>query len=166
MKILNVSRATLREAFWVVVKGIVTITPRKGIRTDDPAQTNGYLLRPICRYLKKSAALSYSRPVFAKADYDFHMQIAHCSENRLGVKLMQTMGLMLQEQLTEGVRNYPQEKRTLIVQSHAVILHAIERRDQHEARRCMLEHLERPDQTIRQAEASCYFANRQRISNL
>ena len=207
MKILNVSRATLREALRVMeFMGIVTVSPRKGIRINDPAQTNGYLplvymlmfekissvelfeIRRALQYEMVSSAADrrseenlkrlqeihedliqaeyadYTQ--FAKADYDFHMQIAHCSENRLGIKLMQTMGLMLQEQLTEGVRNYPQEKSALIIQSHAAILHAIERQDQHEAKRCMLEHLERPYQTIRQAEASYYFANRQRISNL
>jgi len=207
MKILNVSRATLREALRVMeFMGIVTVSPRKGIRINDPAQTNGYLplvyilmfekissvelfeIRRALQYEMVASAAERRSPEnlkllqeihgkliqaehgdyteFVNADYDFHMQIAVCSENRLGIKLMQTLSLMLREQLTEGVRNYPPEKRTLIIQSHAAILHAIENQDQYEAKRCMLEHLERPYQTIRQSKATYYFSNRRRFSNL
>ena len=201
MKILNVSRATLREALRVMeFMGIVTVSPRKGIIINDPRQTNGYLplvymlmfekissveLFEIRRALQVELVVAaaerrteenlqllreiHSRLVqaehadyvqFAEADYDFHMQIVYCAENRLGIKLMQTMGIMLKEQLQNGVKNYPQEKRQLIIQSHGAIVHAIEAHDKNEARRCMMEHLERPYQTIRQTKPY-YFSNRQ-----
>lgn len=206
MKILNVSRATLREALRVMeFMGIVTVRPRKGIKINDPSQTNGYLpliyilmfekisgveLFEIRRALQVEMVASaaerrseanlkllediHARLVqaehadyteFAKADYDFHMQIAYCSGNRLGIKLMQTMGLMLEEQLTNGVRNYPQERRVLVIQSHEAILHAIIVQDQQEAKQCMMKHLERPYQTIRQSEAMYYFPNKSFLSS-
>lgn len=205
MKILNVSRATLREALRVMeFMGIVTVRPRKGININDPSQTNGYLplvyilmfekissvelfeirralqvemvaeaaerrseeklekLKEIHRRLEQAEQADYAE--FAQADYDFHMQIADCAENRLGLKLMQTMGLMLKEQLTNGVRNYPQERRALVIQAHAAILQTIIDQDPHEAKRRMMEHLERPYQTIRQSEATYYFSNKLLIS--
>lgn len=205
MKVLNVSRATLREALRVMeFMGIVNVSPRKGITINDPSQMNGYLplvymlmfekissielfeirraiqvemvaaaaerrtednlakLRAIHMGLIEAEDDSYVR--FAQADYDFHMQIVCCAENRLGIKLMQTMGLMLREQLANSVKGYPQEKRKLIIASHAAVLEAIEDRDQARAKLKMMEHLERPYQTIRQADATYYFSNKQLIS--
>ena len=199
MKILNVSRATLREALRVMeFMGIVTVSPRKGIIVNDPKETNGYLplvyilmfekissvelfeirralqvelvaaaaerrseenlrlLMKIHERLIQSEKADYTQ--FAAADYDFHMQIVYCAENRLGIKLMQTMGIMLREQLQNGVKNYPEEKRVLIIQAHAAIAKAIAEQDKNGARRYMTEHLERPYQTIRQS-TPYYFSN-------
>lgn len=206
MKILNVSRATLREALRVMeFMGIVTVRPRKGININDPTQTSGYLplvyilmfekissvelfeirralqvemvakaaerrseenlklLKEIHEQLVRAEHADYTE--FAKADYNFHMQIAYCAENRLGIKLMQTMGLMLRDQLTNGVRNYPQERRVIVIQSHAAVLRAVMEQNPQEAKKCMMEHLERPYQTIRQSEATYYFSTKSLISN-
>ena len=205
MKVLNVSRATLREALRVMeFMGIVSVSPRKGIIINDPAQVNGYLplvymlmfekissielfevrraiqiemvaaaaercteeklkkLKVIHQSLVESENKDYTE--FAQADYDFHMQIVYCAENRLGIKLMQTMGLMLREQLTNSVRSYPREKRKIVIEAHGAVLDAIAEHDCAKARQSMMEHLERPYQTIRQADATYYFSNKQLIS--
>ena len=82
--------------------------------------------------------------VFSRHDYDFHMQIARCSENRLGLKLMQTLGVMLEAQLRQAVQNFPVEKREIILDFHTKILNAIEAGDVKSAKELMTAHLEKP----------------------
>jgi GntR family transcriptional regulator, transcriptional repressor for pyruvate dehydrogenase complex len=76
---------------------------------------------------------------FIKADLRFHMTIARAARNRLLVHLMQAIRSQLHRSLSSSfhVPGNPE----LAIESHRMILDAVERREPDEARRRMHEHV-------------------------
>lgn len=82
-----------------------------------------------------------SAEVFAYLDYEYHMAIIKCGQNRLCLKLMQTFDALLREQLTERIRNM-KKSREITLYFHEGICRCIENHDSVNARQMMLRHLE------------------------
>jgi GntR family transcriptional repressor for pyruvate dehydrogenase complex len=181
---LNVSRPTLREALRVLeFLGIVTVSPRKGIRINKPESTKSYmpliyvlmfektsdlelfeLRRSIQMSMVELAAekrteedlkvleeiikmnkehIGDNLDIFAKIDYDFHMQIVKCSGNSLCYKLMETLNILMRKQFYEITYNLPLDKRDRIVNYHTKIFESIRDRKPDEAIDYMCKHMER-----------------------
>lgn len=181
---LNVSRPTLREALRVLeFLGIVTVSPRKGIRINKPENTSSYLpliyvlmfektsdlelfelRRSIQISMAQSAAekrtekdlkelekimksnkdyINESHELFAKIDYDFHMQIIKCAGNNLCYKLMETLNILMSEQLKEIIYNLPTNLRHRTVDYHDKIYESIRDQKPTEAAEYMRLHMER-----------------------
>lgn len=85
---------------------------------------------------------------FARLDYDFHLQIIKCAHNHFALKLMNTMGVLISEQLREIIRNMPVEKRHDTLRYHSQIAEHVARRDEQMARDVMWLHLKRPYGTM------------------
>ena len=81
--------------------------------------------------------------IFAKIDYDFHMQIVKCSGNSLCYKLMETLNILMRKQFYEITYNLPLDKRDRIVNYHTKIFESIRDRKPDEAIDYMCKHMER-----------------------
>lgn len=183
--ILNVSRPTLREALRVLeFLGIVTVSPRKGIRINKPESTSSYM--PLIYVLmfektkdidlfemRRALQISMSElaavnrtdedlnilekiieqnkdfinddyEIFSKIDYDFHMQIVKCSGNAMCYKFMETLNILMKEQMNDIIYNLPLEERKTTVYYHSKIYECIRDKNSKDAMQYMYEHLERP----------------------
>lgn len=81
----------------------------------------------------------------AKADFEFHLAVATCSENPHFVSILRTLGqeIIIDLRLKHGKAN-PKERKTYIrriQREHGDILDAIENQDSTAARRAMRRHL-------------------------
>ncbi|WP_294148320.1 FadR/GntR family transcriptional regulator [uncultured Clostridium sp.] len=80
---------------------------------------------------------------FAQLDYDFHMQIIHCSGNFVASKLMNTFGILMKKQLSRIIREMPVDQRKNTLRYHTEITEQIENQNSFRARELMYEHLSR-----------------------
>ncbi|MDD2493968.1 MAG: FadR/GntR family transcriptional regulator [Tissierellia bacterium] len=183
--ILNVSRPTLREALRVLeFLGIVSVSPRKGIRINKPESTSSYMpliyvlmfektkdielfelrrslqismaeigatnrssedLRVLEEIVKKNEThINDDYEIFAKIDYDFHMQIVKCAGNAMCYKLMETLNILMKKQLNDIIEGLPLEERKTTVYYHNKIFECIRDKNPKEAMKYMYDHLERP----------------------
>lgn len=85
---------------------------------------------------------------FARLDYDFHLQIIKCAHNHFALKLMNTVGVLISEQLREIIRNMPVKKRWDTLRYHSQIAECVARQDEQLAREVMWQHLKRPYGTM------------------
>lgn len=81
----------------------------------------------------------------ARADFEFHLAVATCSENPHFASILRTLGqeIIIDLRLKHGKAN-PKERKTYIrriQREHGDILDAIERKDETAARRAMRRHL-------------------------
>lgn len=90
------------------------------------------------------ASLQADTETFAQLDYDYHQQIIVCAENQLALKLMNTLGTMMRQQLENYIREMPIERRTGTLYYHRTIAEHIERGEVDQARDMMCKHLTRP----------------------
>lgn len=193
MKMLNVSRPTLREALRVLeFLGIVSIGTRSGITINNPKDTMNYVpllyqmlfekptnadlfemrraiqveaaglaaLRrteedcEVFRNLVKKTELNMKaeHEVFAQLDYDIHLAVVNSSKNILAVKLMETLGELMRQQLKQIILDLKIEDRSRTLKYHTQIANAIINQDTILARRVMEEHLNVTYQSIKQDE--------------
>jgi GntR family transcriptional regulator, transcriptional repressor for pyruvate dehydrogenase complex len=81
----------------------------------------------------------------AKADFEFHLAVATCSENPHFLSILRTLGqeIIIDLRLEHAKAN-PKERKTYIKRiqrEHGEVLEAIERQDENAARRAMRRHL-------------------------
>lgn len=185
MKMLNVSRPTLREALRVLeFLGTVTVSPRKGININKPLDSNTYMpliyilmfekadpidlfelrraiqvdmagvaaekapkeeikkLKRICEDMRERINDDYI--IFARLDYEYHMQIVKAAGNKLSLKLMETLNIIMKKQLEETIKALSIEKREGTCYYHNRIYEYIRDGDIANSRKTMEEHLVRP----------------------
>lgn len=78
---------------------------------------------------------------FSRLDYDFHQQIIEASGNRLVGKLMRTIRPMIQQQLTEHIRQAEIAHRTQTLDYHRKIVACLRDGNAELARQTMFDHL-------------------------
>ena len=78
---------------------------------------------------------------FSRLDYDFHQQIIEASGNRLVGKLMRTIRPMIQQQLTEHIRQAEVAHREQTLDYHRKIVACLQNGDAEAARQTMFDHL-------------------------
>ena len=78
---------------------------------------------------------------FSRLDYDFHQQIIEASGNRLGGKLMRTIRPMIQQQLTEHIRQAEVAHRNQTLDYHRKIVACLRNGNAEAARQTMFDHL-------------------------
>jgi GntR family transcriptional repressor for pyruvate dehydrogenase complex len=93
---------------------------------------------------QNTAHINDDYELFAKIDYDFHMQIVKCSGNTMCCKLMETLNILMKKQLNDIIYNLPLEARETTVYYHTKIFESIRDRKPKEAMKYMYDHLERP----------------------
>lgn len=182
MKMLNVSKPTLREALSVLeFLGIVSRGTRSGITINNPKDTMNYVplvylmlfekptntdLFEIRRALQVEAAglaalrrteedcdvfrdivnqtelnMKAEYEVFAQLDYEMHLAVVNSSKNILAVKLMETLGELMRQQLKQIILDLDIEDRNWTLKYHTEITNAIINQDVKLARRMMEQHL-------------------------
>lgn len=104
------------------------------------------LLRDIVERTKTNLLASHDD--FARLDYDFHLQIIKCAHNKFALKLMNTVGVLIAEQLNDIIRKMPVEKRQDTLSYHTRIADFVAQRDEQMAREVMWLHLKRPYGTM------------------
>lgn len=92
--------------------------------------------------------LSAPHDDFARLDYDFHLQIITCAHNYFALKLMNTLGVLISEQLREIIRKMPVKKRQDTLRFHSQIAEHVASQDDQMAREVMWQHLKRPYGTM------------------
>jgi GntR family transcriptional repressor for pyruvate dehydrogenase complex len=85
---------------------------------------------------------------FSQLDYDFHQQVIYCAQNAMALKLMNTVGVLIREQLREIIRQMPTEKRADTLRYHTSIAGYITKGDAKSAQEEMRQHLFRPYQSL------------------
>lgn len=78
---------------------------------------------------------------FASLDFDFHIQIVKCAENTLSYKLMETLGIVMKNQLLSAVEKLTLEDRKKTLNYHRRICELIAENDSEGARKVMIDHL-------------------------
>lgn len=98
--------------------------------------------------------------VFSRLDYDFHQQIIAASGNRLVGKLMDTIAPMIQNQLTDHIRNEGLDHRKLTLEYHRQIVACIADGNSEAARQAMYDHLAHSRRDAQSAADPVNFARR------
>jgi len=98
--------------------------------------------------------------VFSRLDYDFHQQIIAASGNRLVGKLMDTIAPMIQNQLTDHIRNEGLDHRKLTLEYHRQIVSCIADGNSEAARQAMYDHLAHSRRDAQSAADPVNFARR------
>lgn len=98
-------------------------------------------LENIIKINKENICENYD--LFAQIDYDFHMQIIKCSRNSLCYKLMETLNLLVTQQIKDIIFNLPMELRQRTVNYHIKIYECIRDKKPNEAAEYMVKHMER-----------------------
>lgn len=96
---------------------------------------------------------------FSKLDYEFHMQIMYCAHNQFAIKLMNTVGALMRDQLRDIIRNMPIELRQNTLRYHAQIADFIALEDDQTARLVMQQHLRRSRSTMTDKPISIHLSN-------
>ena len=78
---------------------------------------------------------------FSRLDYDFHQQIVEAAGNRLVSKLMRTIRPMIQQQLTDHIRQAELEHRSQTLDYHRKIVDCLRSGNAETARQTMYDHL-------------------------
>lgn len=97
---------------------------------------------------------------FSRLDYDFHQQIIAASGNRLVGKLMDTIAPMIQNQLTDHIRNEGLDHRKLTLEYHRQIVSCIADGNSEAARQAMYDHLAHSRRDAQSAADPVDFARR------
>ena len=79
--------------------------------------------------------------IFSRLDYDFHQQIVEAAGNRLVSKLMRTIRPMIQQQLTDHIRQAELEHRSHTLDYHRKIVDCLRSGNAEAARQTMYDHL-------------------------
>lgn len=82
--------------------------------------------------------------VFAELDYNFHKQVVKCSGNAMCYKLMETLNILMKNQMMDIIHNLPIEKRVDTVDYHIKIYESIRDKKSEDAMKYMYQHMERP----------------------
>jgi len=98
--------------------------------------------------------------VFSRLDYDFHQQIISASGNRLVGKLMDTIAPMIQNQLTDHIRNEGLDHRKRTLEYHRQIVACIADGNSEAARQAMYDHLAHSRRDAQSAADPVNFARR------
>lgn len=96
---------------------------------------------------------------FIRADLDFHLALAQAAQNSVMVELLQTVKVLLAEQMEAVVKGSPAIIRRSLG-FHRRVLEAIKKRDPEEARRGMKEHLDDVGKVLRDILAQQGNGNR------
>ena len=96
-------------------------------------------LKELVRQMDKDRACPPE--MFSQMDDAFHQKLVEVSGNRLVYKLMDTIGPMLRNKLTEHIHRLHMEGREKTVAAHRKIVDCLERGDSMAARMAMYEHL-------------------------
>jgi GntR family transcriptional repressor for pyruvate dehydrogenase complex len=132
-KTTNIELFELRRALQVEMVGIAA---------EYASAEDIMVLTAIVEQMKKQINADYA--TFAQLDYDFHMQIVHCSKNHLCAKLMETLGTLIRRQLEDRIKNMLINQREGTINYHQQICEALINRDSLRARSIMEEHLRHP----------------------
>ena len=134
--ILTFEKTTGRELFELRQALQLEMTAQAALR-----RTEEDLTRLEHLVAQMEAAKTADAAEFSQLDYDFHQQIVEAAGNRLVSKLMRTIRPMIQQQLTDHIRQAELEHRSQTLDYHRKIVDCLRSGNAEAARQTMYDHL-------------------------
>ena len=134
--ILAFEKTGNRELFELRQALQLEMTAQAAIRHDDASIAQIYAILS-----EMERQIGAEDDVFSRLDYEFHQSIIRAADNRLVLRLMNTIGPMVQQQLSAHSRGRGSEQRKETIRAHRAIADEIAAGQAEQARQAMYQHL-------------------------